>query len=59
MSEGLMIFIISLAVLIGVPATVAKITGESLYFIISLYLIALAATIALLIACTFQMSIGS
>lgn len=59
MTSGMIVFIVSLAVLIGVPATVAKITGESLYFIISLYLIALAATIALLIACTFQMSIGS
>lgn len=59
MSEGLMIFIISLAVLIGIPAIFAKITGEPSYFILSLYLTVLAATVALLIACTFKMPIGS
>lgn len=58
MTSGMIVFIVSLAVLIGVPATVAKITGESVYFIISLYLITLAATIALLIACTFKMPVG-
>ena len=59
MSEGLMIFIISLAVLIGVPAIFAKITGEPSDFILSLYLTVLAATVALLIACTFKMPVGS
>lgn len=59
MSEGLMIFIISLAVLIGVPAIFAKITGEPSDFILSLYLTVLAATVALLIACTFKVPVGS
>ena len=58
MSEGLMIFIISLAVLIGIPAIFAKITGEPSDFILSLYLTVLAATVALLIACTFKMPVG-
>lgn len=59
MSEGLIIFIISLAVIIGVPAIFAKITGEPSDFILSLYLTVLAATVALLIACTFKMPVGS
>ena len=58
MSEGLMIFIISLAVLIGIPAIFAKITGEPSDFILSLYLTVLAATVALLIACTFKVPVG-
>lgn len=59
MSEGLLVFIISLAVLIGIPAIFAKITGEPSDFILSLYLTVLAATVALLIACTFKMPVGS
>lgn len=59
MTSGMMIFIISLAVLIGIPAIFAKITGEPSDFILSLYLTVLAATVALLIACTFKMPVGS
>lgn len=58
MSEGLLVFIISLAVLIGIPAIFAKITGEPTDFILSLYLTVLAATVALLIACTFKVPVG-
>ena len=58
MSEGLLVFIISLAVLIGIPAIFAKITGEPTDFILSLYLTVLAATVALLIACTYKVPVG-
>lgn len=58
MTSGMIVFIISLAVLIGIPAIFAKITGEPSDFILSLYLTVLAATVALLIACTFKMPVG-
>ena len=59
MTSGMIVFIVSLAVLIGVPAAVAKITGESLYFIIVFYLLIMAVALALLISCIFQMPVGS
>lgn len=59
MTSGMIVFIISLAVLIGVPAIFAKITGDPSGFILSLYLTVLAATVALLIACTFKMPVGN
>ena len=58
MTSGMIVFIISLAVLIGVPAIFAKITGEPSGFIIVFYLLIMAATVALLIACTFKMPVG-
>lgn len=59
MTSGMIVFIVSLAVLIGVPAIFTKITGEPSDFILALYLTVLAATVALLIACTFKMPVGS
>lgn len=59
MTSGMIVFIVSLAVLIGIPAIFAKITGEPVDFILSLYLTVLAATVVLLIACTFKMPVGS
>ena len=58
MTSGTIVFIISLAVLIGVPAIFAKITGEPSGFIIVFYLLIMAVALALLISCIFQMPVG-
>lgn len=57
MTSGTIVFIISLAVLIGVPAIFAKITGEPSGFIIVFYLLIMAVALALLISCIFQMPV--
>lgn len=59
MTSGTIVFIISLAVLIGVPAIFAKITGEPSGFIIVFYLLIMAVALALLISCIFQMLVCS
>lgn len=59
MTSGTIVFIISLAVLIGVPAIFAKITGEPSGFIIVFYLLIMAVALALLISCIFQMPVCS
>lgn len=59
MTSGMIVFIISLAVLIGIPAIFAKITGDPSGFIIVFYLLIMAVALALLISCIFQMPVGS
>lgn len=59
MTSGMIVFIVSLAVLIGIPAIFAKITGDPSGFIIVFYLLIMAVALALLISCIFQMPVGS